>query len=183
MNKNEQDARVIKTKKAIKDSFIKLLKNVPYNKFTISDICQDAKIHRATFYNYYRNKTDLLFCLLEADNRNHLFLNDNNCLHNNYSNLELFIDALIEEFYSTYLISNSILESENQHEFYSIINKSIYIMLYEFFSFNNYHKNTPKDLTCSFYAGALTSLYRWLINNQKTSKDEFKNYVHEYLKF
>ena len=48
------DRRVIKTKKAIRNAFAKLISEKDINKITIKDIADTADINRKTFYNYYR---------------------------------------------------------------------------------------------------------------------------------
>ena len=47
------DRRVVKTKRAIKEAFAKLLTQKDINDITISDIAAQADINRKTFYNYY----------------------------------------------------------------------------------------------------------------------------------
>lgn len=47
------DRRVVKTKRAIKEAFAKLLTQKDINDVTISDIAAEANINRKTFYNYY----------------------------------------------------------------------------------------------------------------------------------
>ncbi len=47
------DRRILKTKKAIKKAFVKLLLTKDYNKITIKDIATEADVDRKTVYNYY----------------------------------------------------------------------------------------------------------------------------------
>ena len=47
------DRRGVKTKRAIKEAFAKLLTQKDINDITISDIAAEANINRKTFYNYY----------------------------------------------------------------------------------------------------------------------------------
>lgn len=54
------DRRIKYTKKIIKDTLISLLKEKDINKITVSEICQQADINRATFYRYYLDAYDLL---------------------------------------------------------------------------------------------------------------------------
>lgn len=49
------DRRVVKTKKAIRNAFAKLLSEKNINDITIQDIADTADINRKTFYNYYSN--------------------------------------------------------------------------------------------------------------------------------
>lgn len=59
------DRRIKYTKKVIKDTLISLLKEKDINKITVSEICQQADINRATFYRYYLDAYDLLDSIQE----------------------------------------------------------------------------------------------------------------------
>ena len=47
------DRRVVKTKKAIRNAFAKLLSEKELDKITMKDIAEEANINRKTLYNYY----------------------------------------------------------------------------------------------------------------------------------
>ncbi|MGM0214211.1 TetR/AcrR family transcriptional regulator [Enterococcus sp. AZ109] len=53
------DRRTIKTKKAIHQAFIELLKAKPLNKITISELSEKADLGRGTFYLHYKDIYDL----------------------------------------------------------------------------------------------------------------------------
>ncbi|RIN07979.1 TetR family transcriptional regulator, partial [Staphylococcus shinii] len=55
-----EDRRVRKTKKAIKQAFIKLLAEKELERITIQDITTLADINRGTFYLHYEDKYILL---------------------------------------------------------------------------------------------------------------------------
>ena len=54
------DRRIKYTKKIIKDTLIDLLSKKDLKKITVSEICKEADINRATFYRYYLDVYDLL---------------------------------------------------------------------------------------------------------------------------
>lgn len=56
-------------KKAIRDSFLKLLNEKPLNQITIRDIVDDCGINRNTFYYYYQDLPELVETIIneEAD--------------------------------------------------------------------------------------------------------------------
>lgn len=54
------DARIIKTKQKIKNTLLQLLKNKKINAVTISEICQNARINRNTFYAHYSSPEQVL---------------------------------------------------------------------------------------------------------------------------
>ncbi len=59
--KTEKTNRKVKyTKMVLKESFIKLLKEKPISRITITEICEDADINRATFYAHYSDQYDLM---------------------------------------------------------------------------------------------------------------------------
>lgn len=55
-----QDLRIIKTKKAILNAFLDELVVTNFEDITITSICKKAEIRRATFYNHFQDKFELL---------------------------------------------------------------------------------------------------------------------------
>ncbi|WP_227394908.1 TetR/AcrR family transcriptional regulator [Jeotgalibacillus aurantiacus] len=56
----KQDLRVKKTKKAIHDALITLVKEKDFSRISVRDLCETAEINRGTFYLHYLDKFDLL---------------------------------------------------------------------------------------------------------------------------
>ena len=54
------DKRILKTKKCLKESMRELMREKPFEKITVTEICKRASTGRVTFYNYYEDKYDLL---------------------------------------------------------------------------------------------------------------------------
>ena len=54
------DLRVLKTRKLIRDAFLKLIEEKGFEDITINDISDNAMINRSTFYLHYTDKYDLL---------------------------------------------------------------------------------------------------------------------------
>lgn len=49
------DLRIIKTKRGIKDAFLKLRNTLPLEKMKVKDICELALINKTTFYKHYED--------------------------------------------------------------------------------------------------------------------------------
>ena len=62
---NKTDLRIVKTKKILFETLIKLMKQKNFEKIKISDICEESLINRSTFYAHYEDKYDLLIELVE----------------------------------------------------------------------------------------------------------------------
>ena len=63
MKLNDKRRKSLTAKRTIKifiDSLCGLMMEKPFEKITVSDICEQAMIPRATFYNYFEDKYDLL---------------------------------------------------------------------------------------------------------------------------
>lgn len=61
----ENDLRIIKTRKLIRDAFVKLIDVKGFNGITINNIADMAMINRSTFYLHYTDKYDLLHQTME----------------------------------------------------------------------------------------------------------------------
>lgn len=53
------DLRIVKTHKTIRQAFIKLLIEQPFEKISVQQILEEALVNRTTFYKYYSSKSDL----------------------------------------------------------------------------------------------------------------------------
>jgi AcrR family transcriptional regulator len=57
---NQDDKRVIKTKRGLREAFMHLLLEKGYDAISIQDIASEADAARVTFYRHYSNKEELL---------------------------------------------------------------------------------------------------------------------------
>ena len=62
---NVIDRRTRYTQQTIKDSFLSLLKEKPFSKITVTEVCRMSEINRGTFYLHYYDIDDVLDSLLE----------------------------------------------------------------------------------------------------------------------
>ena len=93
MADRKTDRRTIYTKNLIKDSLLDLLKHTPYEKITVTAICKQSEITRATFYLHYSNIDEVLDEVLDEALR----LTE---LDTNFSISHLFVHAETEKTFS-----------------------------------------------------------------------------------
>lgn len=55
-----EDLRVRRTKRLLSTALYNLIKRKPFDKITVCDICEEAMVHRATFYAHFSDKEELL---------------------------------------------------------------------------------------------------------------------------
>lgn len=60
MVEKKTDRRILKTKRALRESLLYLLKEQPIQKISVSRLCEKSDINRSTFYTYYSSPMDLL---------------------------------------------------------------------------------------------------------------------------
>lgn len=64
MNSKKIDVRVKRTYKQLIESMLRLLQEKSFDEISISEICDNAGVHRATFYKHFNDKTEFLnFCV------------------------------------------------------------------------------------------------------------------------
>ena len=74
-SKRKTDKRTICTKTAIKEVLLEMLKETPFSKISVKELCERIDINRTTFYIHYGNTLDVLieiideFLLAEADEK------------------------------------------------------------------------------------------------------------------
>lgn len=64
--KNENDLRVLKTRKAIIESFLELLAKKPYEEISVTEICKGALCSRNTFYLHFPYKEALYESIMDS---------------------------------------------------------------------------------------------------------------------
>ena len=120
------DRRILKTKKCLKDTLRALLAEVPFEKITVTEICNEANTGRLTFYKYYTDKMDLLQdCFrdmqLETQKRYEILQKDNEKrdFHQSFLNLTEAIMDMASK--NSYAISKLLLNSNTLLMYYQFV--------------------------------------------------------------
>ena len=175
------DLRVIKTKRILFDSLLKLLKNKNFEKIKISDICEESLINRSTFYAHYEDKYELLMELFEEQKQTllkELEDNENKVFSKEYlmELLNILINHIDEnrETYSAILTNNrngiliDFLIDAIERDVSCRLKNSNEII----------DSTLPLDIIVKFYAGGLINIGIALITrNEKYSREELLSYI------
>lgn len=54
-----EDLRIVKTRRNIEQTFLRLLQDHPFDKITVRMVCEEALVNKGTFYRHYEDKYDL----------------------------------------------------------------------------------------------------------------------------
>ena len=175
------DLRIIKTKKILFDSLLKLMKKKNFEKIKISDICEESLINRSTFYAHYEDKYELLIDLFE-DQKKVLLKefedNENKIFSKEYlmELLNILIDH-IDENRETY---SAILANNRNGILIDFLIDAIEKDVSEKLKGNSEIKisDLPLDIIVKFYAGGLINIgIDCITRTKKYSKKELLLYI------
>lgn len=187
MDKPKRDLRVIRTKSAIKLSFIKLICDNSIDKVTIFEICKLARINRITFYNHYHDKYDLFNSILHdlkltINNRIESKLKEvkNNNATSLFDSLMTSIVAFIDICYENKKVILSVIKNKNNAVLQYLVKDFIEKSLLEIIKKYNLYPlfNVPLEPLLSFYTGGSISLIEHSLSDESMfSKDDLISFI------
>lgn len=161
------------TKKAIRDSFLKLLAKSPIDSIKVVDITRDCGISRNTFYYHYRDIYDVMKELFETTLEQ--ILNKNN--FNWYK--------VFEDITSSVLLNKNVLRNVSSSKYYREFEMYLYKAVEKAFSekirITAKGKNISDEnirLLSVLYTHAIIGTYsEWVQNGMKT---DLKKYIKKF---
>ena len=174
------DLIIVKTKNALYQALLDLMKEKEFEEIKVSDICNKALVNRSTFYAHFEDKYELLSTYIGdlKDSLTHELKKNKNI----NSTKEYYIEMIklflnhIEEKKDSYLAiamnnRNSILIDM----LYDVIDHDIISRLD---NDENFDSKIPKSIIAKFYLGAVVNMaITWLENINKYTKDEMIEYL------
>jgi len=167
---DKEDLRVTKTEKALNTAMFSLLENRRFGKITVSDICVEALVSRATFYAHYTDKYDILkewLVCLKPDNIN---------IDDPYEKIENIVNLFIHK--NEAVIKNLVYDAND--ETLGILFDSILFAFGLTIEKEN-SKISPKHVVLSnFFAGGILNYVIWQVKNRFPSDVPMMNmYLYE----
>ena len=155
------DARVIRTRRDLSYAFLSLLDTKDYDSIKVIDICKQAMISKVTFYNNFKNKSELLNHILLVFEEN---IKKDIFEAANFKTKKDMILAIVKISYKNILKNSSTLKkilstkstSSVLIDLRNFINNEI---LRHIESLQSDEKSSiPKDYFAAFYSGAIVSI-------------------------
>ncbi len=121
----KEDKRIIKTKKNIKETFIKILSKVPFEKITIKELCEKANVSRITFYAHFNDKYDLVESISKdminsAQIKYQNLQNENNSEKDPIKSYCNFLDCILNLYYENFEFFSHTGSYENPYLNFSV---------------------------------------------------------------
>lgn len=180
MKMNKNDLRVKKTKNALYNTLMELMKTKSFEEIKVSDICNEALINRSTFYAHYNDKYELLKDAI--DNLKNSLIEELNQNVKTSNTKEYYLEMIsillnhIEEkrdIYQQIMLNNrnsimvDILYDVLDHDITSKIKKTK-------------SEKIPGEIIAKFYIGAVFNVgIIFLKNEKKYSKQEILEYLNK----
>ena len=167
------DARIIKTKKKIKETLLVILQTKMINDVSISEICNKAKINRNTFYAHFATPEAVL-----EEVANELLSEEYTILENYTRTKDIVVAAC--KYINVHAREHLILISNNV-ENYSIRKAIIYSQNAAFYKIDNRDKRVSpkrfKMIHTYIINGAVSIIKEWLYSGMKESPEEIGEMV------
>lgn len=156
------DLRIRRTHKLLLDALIALIEEQPFDKITVTDICDRAMIHRTTFYKHFEDKYHLLqFGIKEIQqqyNEEAFSINQNATLKEHCLTIFGTLLTLISNNKRLHiLLSFSRQEDSVGSTFFELVAEDILDKI-------SSKKDIPESFVASFYTGSIISAANWWLN-------------------
>ncbi|NHN30831.1 TetR/AcrR family transcriptional regulator C-terminal domain-containing protein [Paenibacillus agricola] len=169
-----------RTKHHIQQAFYTLLKTTYFSDITVQDICDQARIHRSTFYRYYNDKYVLLNIVVEGKFKD---------MHSTLplSESKTTIVAHIIDYFEDNMSFFKHITAENSDYLYESLDQFISQMLlqnaskYEDALSQKIHNAKHPELLSNFYSSGIRKiLKKWVIDpdDQYTKDDIIEFFVY-----
>ena len=160
----KEDLRIKKTKKALRESLVELIKEKHLEKISVMEICEKALVNRVTFYSHYKDKLELFNDIIKEVTLNIV----HKCLVYDKSvtpeqNLIAFIERLFYSFVnenSLKAVTSDVLKDNiyfvygSQREVFNIIKEETVNV------FKDVNLRYPLEYIITFILGGLVSIVR-----------------------
>jgi AcrR family transcriptional regulator len=160
---SEEDRRVQKTRKLLKDALISLILDRGYESVTIQDIIDTANVGRSTFYMHFENKDALLHSCFEEFHEmfDKYDLNSSDDLRKSDFIVSLF--RLVER---NQRLCKALMGKDDMTMFFNPVHKFIYDYFEESVSrlfANAKHSSLKLELIANYVTSALLGTLRWWV--------------------
>lgn len=163
-----KDLRVVKTRRALISTMLLLLRDVPFNKITVNDLCMKSLVSRSAFYTHFMDKYDLLNQSLDAIS-SHLFGKAE------HENVRTQIRLMLDVIHQDNRLFKNLLMAEYDAELMALLRKGL---MDRFFQHQQRGDTElafpyPQELSVACCAaGFTTAIMLWISDNMQYSVDE-----------
>lgn len=161
------------TKLALSNALKELLTEQPFEKISISDICQKCSMNRKSFYYHFRDKYDLVNWIFDTEfmELNRLHALDSRLLSSSFDDRWKNIEVFCHYFYDNRVFYRSVLKVEGQNSFSSRFREFLQPLLR--LRVEELLEEEVPHIVYDFVAdGIVCAIERWLLEKNCIPPDE-----------
>lgn len=167
MSKNT-DLRVIKTKRALISTMVLMLRDVPFSKITVNDICLKALVSRSAFYSHFLDKYDLLNQSLDEISHQLFYRTE-------HASISAHIRMMLEAIHQDNRLFKNLLMADYDAELMELLRKGFLDNFYQQQQKggNELAFPRPQELSVACCAAGFTAaIMLWIRGNMQYSVDD-----------
>ncbi len=168
----KEDLRIRRTYKLLFEALLALLEQQPFERISVTDICDKAMVHRTTFYKHFEDKYHLLmYGIKELQND----FSEKSITNENFDNPKQYYLDIFEHVLK-YISANqkmySLVLARNETD--SVLSMFSKLVVEDIMGKLNDNEKRgikhliPLEIIANFYAGALLSMISWWLRNSES---------------
>lgn len=167
----QEDLRIRRTHKLLVDALMDSLMEKPFEKISVTDICEKAMVHRTTFYSHFEDKYHLLNFFFQTlqkqfDEKSKLDLKDVTSQKDYYLGLFRHLLEFMEANKQLYVLGIFRIGNDSvMHTFHHSISTYIRHKLESSVESLGLEFTIPIPIIAEYHTGALISLVTWWLDN------------------
>lgn len=174
---NHNDLRVIKTKKALSQSLYELLEKHMFTTISVNQICDNAMVHRTTFYKHFYDKYDLLIYLIKLLTKDYLATDIKERFNNPFK-------TIYTTFQNKAELQRIQQKQQDDKEFEKVVSKFIIDTLKNDIKENQHRiivdRAVPESLIFYIYGSTLAGFVEWArCENPNMDADKMDKIFHK----
>ena len=177
----KENQRILLTKRLLKEAILRLLKETDLDKITVTELCREAGINRATFYRHYAIPKDVL-----AEVQNDLIyqMRQQIPIPKTMENLKPTIYALCVFIEQNKELLHLLIQCNTYTDFVHLVN-DLFLEVWRDLHLSNYLKKLNQEdmhLLALYTAGGSYFILRsWLLGGIRKSAEEMAEYIDDLL--
>lgn len=177
----KDDQRIVLTKKLLKEGLFRILEKKELNKISVTELCEESGINRATFYRHYERPRDILNDLKTEMFIEVIKLGDN---IESIEDLQKWLETTCVYFYENADLLKIFFKNRTDDEFVIFLNdicKSQFSEIRKNDTFAELDDDTMR-LGAYYYAGGIYYILRqWLTEPINKSPKEVASLIFKFL--
>ena len=176
-----ENQRIVITKRMLKESMLRILKEKELDAVSVTELCREAGLNRATFYRHYEIPRDVL---IEIQKDFYYELRSQIDLPRHMGELRQVIDKLCTHMYEHLELLRILIRSNSDTDFVVLVNDIFVELIREFGHLDAVKELSREDVELlSLYTagGSYFVLRSWILGSIRKSPREMTDYLTELL--